>query len=158
MSQSNWLWGRMFGRWTNSKGILTSCNKAQQLVSCLTGTCDGQGELNTYGVQQRKGKARLVCLRVEPEMMTCDLSTLKNGVKIREFLLGGMTESEPANQKREWWCHGNKNEAWWCHQEYIRACHCVFPHSLASSWGGNIYKKESMSHGIGKQTRYHIFA
>ena len=34
-------------------------------------------------------------------MMTHDLSALKNGMKIKEFLLGGMTESEPANQKRE---------------------------------------------------------
>ena len=39
-----------------------------------------------------------------------------------------------------------------------RACHHVFPHSLASSRGGNIYKKESTSHGIGKQTHYRIFA
>ena len=34
-------------------------------------------------------------------MMTCDLSALKNGMKIRKSPLGGMTESEPANQKRE---------------------------------------------------------
>ena len=34
-------------------------------------------------------------------MMTRDLSALKNGTKIKEFPLGGMTESEPANQKRE---------------------------------------------------------
>ena len=34
-------------------------------------------------------------------MMTCDLSALKNGMKIRKFLLGGMTESEPANKKIE---------------------------------------------------------
>ena len=34
-------------------------------------------------------------------MMTHDLSALKNGMKIRKSLLGGMTESEPANQKRE---------------------------------------------------------
>ena len=34
-------------------------------------------------------------------MMTHDLSAPKNGAKIKEFLLGGMTESEPANQKRE---------------------------------------------------------
>ena len=34
-------------------------------------------------------------------MMTCDLSALKNGMKIKKFPLAGMTESEPANQKRE---------------------------------------------------------
>ena len=34
-------------------------------------------------------------------MMTRDLSALKNGTKIRKPPLGGMTESEPANQKRE---------------------------------------------------------
>ena len=34
-------------------------------------------------------------------MMTHDLSALKDGMKIKKFLLGGMTESEPANQKRE---------------------------------------------------------
>ena len=33
--------------------------------------------------------------------MTHDLSALKNGMKIKEFPLGGVTESEPANQKRE---------------------------------------------------------
>ena len=84
-----------------SKGILTGCNKVQQLVSCLTSTCDSQGKLDAYGVQRRKRKARLVCLRVQLEMMTRDLSALKNGMKIKEFPLGGMTESEPANQKRE---------------------------------------------------------
>ena len=85
----------------NSKGTLTSCNKTQQLISCLTGTCDGQGKVDAYGVQQRKRKAHLVCLRVQLEMMTRDLSALKNGAKIRKSPLGGMTESEPANQKRE---------------------------------------------------------
>ena len=34
-------------------------------------------------------------------MMTHDLSALKNDTKNKKFLLGGMTESEPANQKRE---------------------------------------------------------
>ena len=34
-------------------------------------------------------------------MMTHDLSALKNGVKNKKFPLGGITESEPANQKRE---------------------------------------------------------
>ena len=34
-------------------------------------------------------------------MMTRDLSALKNGMKNRKSSLGGMTESEPANQKRE---------------------------------------------------------
>ena len=34
-------------------------------------------------------------------MMTRDLSALKNSAKIKKFPLGGMTESEPANQKRE---------------------------------------------------------
>ena len=34
-------------------------------------------------------------------MMTCDLSALKNGMKIRKFLLGGMTESEPEEEKRK---------------------------------------------------------
>ena len=34
-------------------------------------------------------------------MMTHDLSALKNGTKIRKSLLGGMTESELASQKRE---------------------------------------------------------
>ena len=56
----------------------------------------------THMVSSReKGKARLVCLRVQLEMMTHDLSALKSGMKIRKFPLGGMTESEPANQKRE---------------------------------------------------------
>ena len=41
------------------------------------------------------------CLRVQLKMMTCDLSALKNGTKIRKSPLGAMTESEPANQKRE---------------------------------------------------------
>ena len=97
-----------------------------------------------------KKKTRLVCLRVQLEMMTCDLSALKNGAKNRKSPLGGVTESEPVNQKREWWCHRNENKAWWCHQGYKRACHSVFPHSLASSRGGNISRKESMSHGISK--------
>ena len=156
-TQSDQLWGHTIRRWTSPKGILTSCNKAQQLVSCLTSTCDGQGKLNAYGVQQRKRKARLVCLRVQLEMITHDLSALKNGAKIKKFPLGGVTESEPANQKREQWCHRNENKAWWRHQWYIRACYHVFPHSLASSRGGNIYRKESMSHGVGRLTRYHIF-
>ena len=115
----------------SSKGILTSCNKAQQLISCLTSTCDGQGKLDAYGVQQRKRKACLVCLRVQLEMMTRDRSTLKNGTKIRKSLLGGMTESEPVNQKRERWCHRNENEAWWCHQGYkkgLSPCFSSFPH------------------------------
>ena len=34
-------------------------------------------------------------------MKTRDLSALKNGTKIRKSPLGGMTESEPTNQKRE---------------------------------------------------------
>ena len=34
-------------------------------------------------------------------MMTHDLSALKNGVKNKKLPLGGITESEPANQKRE---------------------------------------------------------
>ena len=85
---------------TSSKGILTGCNKAQQLISCLTGTCDGQGKLDAYGVQLKR-KARVVCLRVQLKMITRDLSALKNGTKIRKSLLGGVTESEPANQKRE---------------------------------------------------------
>ena len=34
-------------------------------------------------------------------MMTHDLSALKNGMKIRKSPLGGVTESELANQKRE---------------------------------------------------------
>ena len=100
-TQNHGLWGHTIGRQTSSKGILTGCNKAQQLISCLTGTCDSQGKLNAYGVQQRKRKAHLVCLRVQIKMMTRDLSALKNGAKIRKSLLGGVTESEPANQKRE---------------------------------------------------------
>ena len=39
------------------------------------------------------------------------LMTFKTGTKNKKFSLGGMTESEPANQKREWWCHRNENEA-----------------------------------------------
>ena len=34
-------------------------------------------------------------------MMTHDLSALKNGAEIRKSPLDGVTESEPANQKRE---------------------------------------------------------
>ena len=94
MRPHNWKMNKL-------KRILTGCNKAQQLVSCLTNTCDGQGKLDAYGVQQRKRKAHLVCLRVQLKMMTHDLSALKNGMKIKEFLLGGVTESELANQKRE---------------------------------------------------------
>ena len=56
---------------------------------------------STYMVSSgEKEKARLVCLRVQLEMMTCDLPALKMVQKIKEFPLGGVTESEPANQKR----------------------------------------------------------
>ena len=48
-----------------------------------------------------KKKTHLVCLRVQLKMMTHDLSALKNGMKIRKSPLGRMTESEPANKKRE---------------------------------------------------------
>ena len=34
-------------------------------------------------------------------MMAHDLSALKNGAKIKEFLPDGVTECEPANWKRE---------------------------------------------------------
>ena len=34
-------------------------------------------------------------------MMAHDLSALRNGAKNKKFSLGGVTESEPANQKRE---------------------------------------------------------
>ena len=113
---------------------------------------------STHMVSSReKEMVHLVCLRAQLKMMTRDLPVLKMAKKIKEFPLGGVTESEPANQKRGWWCHGNKNKARWHHQGYIKACHCIFPHSLASSQGGNISKKESTSHGIGKQTHYHIF-
>ena len=113
----------------------------------------------THMVSSReKEKTCLVCLEVQLKMITRDLSALKNGTKNKKFPLGGMTESEPANQKREWWCHSNKNKAWWHHQGYKRACHRVFPHSLTSSWGGNISRKESTSHGISKQTRHPVFA
>ena len=83
------------------RGILTSSNEAQQLVSCLTGACNSQGKLDAYSVQQRKRKTHLLCLEVQLEMMTRDLFALKNGVKCKKFPLGGVTESEPANHKRE---------------------------------------------------------
>ena len=58
------------------------------------------GQASHIWCPAEKEKTRLVCLRVQLEMMTCDLSALKNGAKIRKSPLGGMTENEPANQKR----------------------------------------------------------
>ena len=42
-----------------------------------------------------------VCLEVQLEMMTRDLSALKNGTKNKKFPLGGMTESEPARREND---------------------------------------------------------
>ena len=60
-----------------TQGIPTSCYKAQQLVSCLPSTHDGQGKLDAYDVQLRSEKARPVGMRVWLEMITHDLFALK---------------------------------------------------------------------------------
>ena len=82
--------------------ILTGCYKAQQLISCLPGTRDGQGKFDAYDVQLRGEKAGPLSMGVRLEMITCDLFALKNCTKIKKSPAGGMTGNELANQKREW--------------------------------------------------------
>ena len=50
---------------------------------------------------KEKKKTRPIGLKVQSEVMTHDLFALKNGTKLRKFPLGGVTESESANQRRE---------------------------------------------------------
>ena len=59
------------------------------------------GQARCIWCSVEKKKTHLVCLRGQLEMMTHDLSALKNGMKIRKSPIGGVTESEPTNQKRE---------------------------------------------------------